>query len=168
MCYYQGTHYYPAILSVGQDTIIAGCYAFNSNYSTGEKWTLTLTASGETGFDMQEAFTNKLDASDAADLYQPKNHIYNKVSHGTSDTTFALTPNTLHIWGEVSSLTLTLGSEIENTVNDYQFQFTSGTTATTLSLPDTIVWANGEDLIPEANKTYQVSIVNSFAIYTAF
>lgn len=93
---------------------------------------------------------------------------YPLVSHGTADTTFVLTPNTMHVWAEVSALTLTLGTEESGKVNEYLFQFNSGATATTLSLPSTIVWANGEALTPEANKTYQVSIVNSFAIYTAF
>lgn len=38
------------------------------------------------------------------------NSAYSEVSHGTADTTFTLTPNTFHIWDEVSSLTLTLGA----------------------------------------------------------
>lgn len=93
---------------------------------------------------------------------------YPLVSHGTADTTFELTPNTMHVWAEVSALTLTFGTEESGKVNEYIFQFTSGATATTLSLPSSIVWGNEEPLIPEAGKTYQVSIVNSFAIYTAF
>ena len=79
-----------------------------------------------------------------------------------------ITPNVMHVWGEVSALTVTLGTEESGKVNEYIFQFTSGATATTLSLPSTLVWANGTALTPEASKTYQVSIVNSFAIYTSF
>ena len=37
--------------------------------------------------------------------------VYIEVNHGTSDTTFTLTPNTFHIWDEVNALTLTLGDE---------------------------------------------------------
>lgn len=91
---------------------------------------------------------------------------YPLVSHGTADTTFELTPNTMHVWAEVSALTLTLGTEESGKVNEYIFQFTSGVTATTLSLPSSIVWGNEEPLIPEAGKTYQVSIVNNIATYT--
>lgn len=85
------------------------------------------------------------------------------VNHGTADTTFTLTPNTFHVWDAVTSLTLTLGEEIEGVTNEYLFQFTSGATATTLSLPDTIKWPNGEGLSIEANKVYQLSILNGMA-----
>lgn len=63
------------------------------------------------------------------------------VDHGTGDTTFELTTNVLHKWGEVASLTLTLGAETPGVVNEYMFQFTSGATATQLQLPDTVKWA---------------------------
>ena len=83
---------------------------------------------------------------------------YAEVNHGTSNTTFALTPNTFHVWDEVASLDLTLGSETSGVANEYLFQFTSGSTATSLVLPDDIKWANGE-LTIESNKIYQVSIL---------
>ena len=67
-----------------------------------------------------------------------KSAAYSLVNHGTSDTTFTLTPNTMHVWGTVTKLTLTLGSEQSDVVNEYLFQFTSGSTATTLSLPSTV------------------------------
>lgn len=82
---------------------------------------------------------------------------YSEVNHGTSDTTFTLTPNTFHVWDEVSSLTLTLGAETTGVANEYLFQFTSGATATSLTLPDDIKWAN--ELVIEPNKIYQVSIL---------
>lgn len=84
---------------------------------------------------------------------------YSEVSHGTADTTLTITPNTFHIWDEVSSLTLTLGAETSGVANEYLFQFTSGSTATTLSLPDDIKWTGGETPTIEANKIYQISIL---------
>lgn len=93
---------------------------------------------------------------------------YPLVNHGTSDATFELTPNVMHVWDEMSVLTLTLGEEVEGVVNEYVFQFESGATATTLTLPSDLVWANGEALAPEASKTYQVSIVNGYAVYLVF
>ena len=84
------------------------------------------------------------------------------VDHGTSDTTFALTPNTFHKWGEVGSLTLTLASGTAGYLSEYMFEFQSGSTATSLSLPSTVTWVNTPTI--EANKTYQVSIVNDIAI----
>ena len=89
------------------------------------------------------------------------------VDHGTGDTTFALTPNILHKWGTVTSLTITFASPVDTTVaNYYMFEFTSGTTATTLSLPSTVTWAS--DVSIEANKKYQVSILNGCGIIGGF
>ena len=84
------------------------------------------------------------------------------VDHGTNDTTFALTPNVFHKWGEVATLDLTLASETSGVLNEYMFQFTSGTTPTVLTLPETVNWIG--DSIIEASKTYQVSMVKNLAI----
>ena len=91
------------------------------------------------------------------------------VSHGTSDTTFAVTPNVLHIWGTVASLTLTLATPTDATiVNEYMIEFTSGSTATTLSLPSSVEWAEScGSLSVEASKTYQISIVNNIGLWAS-
>lgn len=84
------------------------------------------------------------------------------VNHGTSDTTFTLTPNIFHVWGTVASLTLTLATASTTTMDEFMFQFTSGTTATTLSLPSSVKWVAEPEI--EAGMTYQVSIVNNIAV----
>lgn len=84
---------------------------------------------------------------------------YTEVNHGTSDTTFTLTPNTFHVWDGVSTLTLTLGSETSGVANEFLFQFTSGSESTSLILPDDIKWTNDEAPVIEANKIYQISIL---------
>lgn len=86
---------------------------------------------------------------------------YPLVDHGTSDTRFFITPNTFHVWDEVASLDLSFAEEQAGVANEYLFQFTSGATATTLTLPDNIKWA--EELVIEANRIYQVSILNGLA-----
>ena len=93
---------------------------------------------------------------------------YSEVNHSTSDTTFTLTPNTFHVWDEVASLTLTFGSETSGVANEYLFQFTSGSTATTLSLPSDIKWANDSAPTIEPNMTYQISILKGLASYLGF
>lgn len=90
---------------------------------------------------------------------------YAEVNHGTSDTTFALTPNTFHVWDEVSSLDLSFAEEREGVANEYLFQFTSGSTATTLTLPDVISWFNSTTIKVEVNHTYQISILNNIAVW---
>lgn len=85
------------------------------------------------------------------------------VDHGTGDATFELTPNALHRWGEMASLTLTLAAPTDATaVNHYMVEFVSGATATTLTMPDSIVWQS--DLAIEAGKTYQISIVDNLGL----
>lgn len=96
------------------------------------------------------------------------NGAYAEVNHGTSDTTLTLTPNTFHVWNEVSALTLDLGSETSGVANEYLFQFTSGITPTVLILPDSIVWANDEAPIIESNYIYQISILKRFATLMKF
>lgn len=93
---------------------------------------------------------------------------YAEVNHGTSDTTFTLTPNTFHVWDEVSSLTLTLGSETSGVANEYLFQFNSGATATVLTLPDDIKWANDTAPTIIENMIYQVSILKGLASVLEF
>ena len=90
-------------------------------------------------------------------------------NHGTSDTTFALTPNILHVWGTVTSLTLTLATPTDSTiVNEYMIQFESGSTATTISLPSSVEWAESCGALPvEASTTYQISIVNNIGLWAA-
>lgn len=85
-----------------------------------------------------------------------------EVNHGTSDTSLALTPNVLHVWDTVGSLTLTLGTGESGVMNEYMFQFDSGSTATTLSLPSSVKWITDNTI--EANKTYHVSILNNLAV----
>lgn len=93
---------------------------------------------------------------------------YHEVNHGTNDTTFTLTPNTFHVWDEVTSLTLNFGNETSGVANEYLFQFTSGSTATSLTLPDDIKWANDTAPIIGANMIYQVSILRGLASVLEF
>lgn len=73
-----------------------------------------------------------------------------------------LAPNTYYRWGEISALTITLGAEISGITNEYCFEFVSGETATTLTVPDTISWVQEPSI--EAGKTYQVSILNGIGV----
>lgn len=93
---------------------------------------------------------------------------YTQVNHGTSDTTFTLTPNTFHVWDEVPSLTLTLGEETAGVANEFLFQFTSGSTATSLTLPDSIKWVNDSAPVIVEGKIYQISILSGLGAYLEF
>lgn len=86
------------------------------------------------------------------------------VSGGSGAVTQELSPNTYYEFGECTSLTITLASEISGIRNEYMFEFVSGTTPTMLSIPETVGWMGGEAPTIEANKTYQCSIVNNIAV----
>lgn len=87
--------------------------------------------------------------------------------HGTGDTTYSITPNVFHMWDVVESLNITLATPDDPAIlNEYMFQFTSGATATVLSLPSNIVWMSEPTI--EASKTYQISIVNNLAVIGGF
>ena len=93
---------------------------------------------------------------------------YAEVNHGTSDTTFTLTSNTFHVWDEISALTLSLGDETAGVANEFVFQFTSGATPTSLTLPDSIKWVNDSAPTIAENKIYQISILNGLAVCLEF
>lgn len=84
-----------------------------------------------------------------------------QTDHGTADTTFTLPANEIHTWGEVASLTLTLGEETSGVANGYWFSFDSGDTATTLSLPETVQ----TDIVVEPNTHYECMIVNDYMTF---
>lgn len=95
----------------------------------------------------------------------------NKVSvvdHGTEETTFTLTPNTLHVWGEVASLSIDFGESVDGSLSEYMFRFSSGATPTTLTLPDSVSWANGMEVSIQSGKTYEVAIIDGYGCILEF
>lgn len=77
-----------------------------------------------------------------------------------TDTVVTLQPNILYVFPEMSSLTITLGTPSNtNVANEYHFFFTSGATATTLTLNDVL----SDAYSIEANMKYEVSILENVA-----
>lgn len=77
-----------------------------------------------------------------------------------TDTVVTLQPNILYVFPEMAELTVTLAEPTDaSIVNEYHFFFTSGATATTLTLNDVLSDAYSID----ANMKYEVSILESVA-----
>ena len=77
-----------------------------------------------------------------------------------TDTTVTLAPNKLYVFPEMASLTVTLETPSDTNVeNEYHFFFTSGATATTLTLNDVL----SDAYSIEANMKYEVSILEGVA-----
>lgn len=103
---------------------------------------------------------------------------YEQVSQWLSENVSALTtypienmtsqsgyirPNTYYVWPEMETLSITLaGVQSLDHVAEYCFEFKSGDVPTELIVPSTIKWV--EAPVIEANKTYQVSILNDIGV----
>ncbi|MFQ7075356.1 MAG: hypothetical protein ACLRQZ_03120 [Clostridia bacterium] len=78
-------------------------------------------------------------------------------------TTQEIESNKFYKFGEVSSLNITLAAITDTSVlNEYMFEFISGATATTLTLPNAVKWLETPTI--EANKIYQCSIVDNIGV----
>ena len=95
----------------------------------------------------------------------------NKQLLTSTSSSMTLSPNIYYrnTSTSLSSLTITLGSvSNSNIINEYFVEFTTRSAGTTVSLPSTIKWANGEAPTFEASTTYQISIVNNLGVVTKF
>lgn len=117
----------------------------------------------------QNAVTTQLNGLQTS-INDIKNNYQKKVvSVSSSETTKTIDSNTYYKWGTMTSLNISLNTNVDSSIlNEYMFEFTSGSTPTTLSLPSSIKWLNGLSPIIEQNKTYQVSIINNLGIITMF
>lgn len=109
------------------------------------------------------AVTAEYDGSEAVSVEIPTGSggVYPVVS--MTDATAVLAPNTFYRWGEIAALSITLATPTNEAItNEYCFEFVSGSTATTLTVPDTIRWAQEPAI--EAGKIYQVSILNQIGV----
>ena len=77
-----------------------------------------------------------------------------------------LKPNVFHIWDNAidgGTFAPTLGAELPFVTNEFMGQFTTGSTAPTVTWPNTVTWSGGTPAIA-AGKTYQFSIMNNIGL----
>lgn len=91
---------------------------------------------------------------------------FNTTVNNDGVTTATIEPNDFVIFGEVTSLNITLADDLEGKTSEYTFQFTSGDQSTVLTLPTNIQWIGSNQILP--NTTYQVSIQNNIAVMGGF
>ena len=80
------------------------------------------------------------------------------VNHGTADTEILLTPNMIHKWDVIDSLSLTFPLDEDGYTSQYKVVFTAATSEFTLSLPYYVQWVNAELPTFEEGKQYEMSI----------
>ena len=110
--------------------------------------------------------TTKSPSSGVVDL----GYINKQLSTSTSSS-MTLSPNIYYrnISTSLSTLTITLGGvSNSNIINEYFVEFTTRSSGTTVSLPSTVKWSDGETPTFENGKTYQISIVNNLGVCTKF
>ena len=89
--------------------------------------------------------------------------------HTMDDDNVSLDAGKYHMWPmPIDSLTISLGRPSGVYCPHWIFRFTSGTNGTTLTLPDGIVWANGNEISISANKTYEISITEGLGVWVEF
>lgn len=79
-----------------------------------------------------------------------------------SSSSFSINPNKMYMFGTRTNLTISFNAGLSGVVNEYMFQFTSDSTATTLVVPNTVVWLKDPDI--QTGKKYMVSIENNLGI----
>ena len=82
-----------------------------------------------------------------------------------TETTVELQPNIWYKWEEVAELNLTFAEEKQGVLNIFAFSFTSGATATRVTLPETIKIG---DFVTEPNMQYEVTIQDNKLLYTSW
>ena len=80
------------------------------------------------------------------------------VNHGTADTEILLTPNVVHKWDVIGSLSLTFPLDEDGYTSQYKVVFTAATSEFSLSLPYYVQWVNAELPTFEEGKQYEMSI----------
>ena len=149
----------PPIPSEVTETTVSN-WGFTKNTGTYSK-----PSTGIPKADLASAVQTSLDKADTAlQSHQDISGKANKISVvQTSASTIEINSNTFYKFGEVASLNITLASITDNTIyNEYMFEFVSGTTATTLTLPSSIKWLETPTI--DANKIYQCSIVDNVGL----
>lgn len=155
----------PTIPTAVTESTVAG-WGFTKNTGTYSK-----PSTGIPKSDLASAVQTSLGKADTAVQPEDIANFADKTSYASQSgvTSATLQPNTFTDFGEVASLDVTLGSVASGAPLEkrmFGFQFTSGTTATTLTLPDTVSFP--EDPTIEAGYTYQVTILNNRALITGW
>ena len=80
-----------------------------------------------------------------------------------TSTTATLETGKFYKWSEVASLNISFATPHSEKLPIYAFKFTSGETATTLTINGTVTWITGETTL-EANKTYEINICDGLGV----
>lgn len=75
-------------------------------------------------------------------------------------------PNKFYVFPNPGQIDIVFGAAQTGVVNEYHFRFTSGSTATELSLPGSVIIPDDFDVA--ANTVYEVSIIDNYMVYSSW
>lgn len=141
----------PQFDTILNSTLTGNAYLFHNEYKLmkyqGGKWTEAVDVPTKT-----------------SQLVNDSGYITNSKIELTNESA-TLEPNTHYSFGEATTLTLEFAEGDTAKVNEYSFTFISGATPTVLTLPSSVQWVN--ELTVEANKRYEISIVDNIGLWCA-
>lgn len=109
------------------------------------------------------AVSAEYDGSGAVVVTIPSGQGTQRIEKDAVDTEVTLEPNKLYVFPEMATLNVALSDNVDTSVADeFHFVFKSGATATTLTLPETIVMPDGFSV--DANKIYEISILETMML----
>lgn len=85
-----------------------------------------------------------------------------------TESEVTIQPNVMNVWGEVTSLNITKGTDISGIVNNYMVRFKAGEGCDVNFLGFTLQWFGGNEPTWTAGNTYEISIVDDIALWAEF
>lgn len=99
---------------------------------------------------------------------QSKADVTKIVNQAASESEVTIQPNVMNVWGEVTSLNITKGTDISGIVNNYMVRFKAGEGCDVNFLGFTLQWFGGNEPTWTAGNTYEISIVDDIALWAEF
>lgn len=165
-----------SIASAGDGSFIILCYLLNGSTKQTDVCVYTFNVNADKSYSYSTSMLNSITGNDGtkaltdngqyAEFAKPIK--YSSIGNQTGE--YELEPNSYYQIdvSQNTNFTITLKSGKPNSYNEYMFEFTCSDSPITLADIPNIKWQNGDKLVPEANCTYQVSIVNNCAVYAKF
>lgn len=85
-----------------------------------------------------------------------------------TESVVTIQPNVMNVWGTITNLNITKGTDIAGIVNNYMVRFTAGDDLAVIFSEMDIKWYGGDVPTWTAGNTYEISIVDNIALWAEF